>query len=58
MLDDDEIQVEKSQLKCTDSSAFIVSRHNRHYDLLLKGESWEKDVRVRPYRMPRQNTTA
>ena len=58
MLDDDEIQVEKLQLKRTDSSAFIVSCHNRHYDSLLKGESWENDVRVRPYRLPRQNTTA
>ena len=58
MLDDDEIQVEKLQLKRTDSSEFIVSCHNRHYDSLLKGESWENDVRVRPYRLPRQNTTA
>lgn len=58
MLDDDEIRVDTPQFERTDSSAFIVSCYDRHYWLLLKGDSWKNNVCVRPYRLPRQYTSA
>ena len=53
---DDSVAVEKPQLKRTDSSAFIVTAHERHLEILNDPESWELHVCVRPYRPARQAT--
>ena len=57
ILDDDDVNVEKPQLRRTDSSAFIVTCQRRHRDCLLDANTWEENVRVRPYRPARADTT-
>ena len=54
---DNDVVVEKSQLRRTDSSAFVVTTNRRNYYTLMIEDSWEKNARVRPYRAPRNDST-
>ena len=58
LIEDDDVTVEKSKLKRTESSAFIVTCKRRHQDTLLQPDSWEENVRVRIYRQPRVSSAA
>ena len=58
IIEDDEIKVEKPVLKRTDSSAFVVTCNRRHYDTLMSPNSWEENIRVRAYRMPRPSNAS
>ena len=53
ILEDEDVTVNKPQLRRTDSSAFVVVCQRRHYETLMSADSWEENARVRPYRLPR-----
>ena len=58
IIENDEVYVEKPELKRTGSSAFIVTCARRHYETLLDPGSWEEHIRVRLYRSATQQQRA